>query len=317
MSTDAAKKTNPLLATRVFDDERIAKMELDEALEIHELVVKAMSDLEGQPPAVVEALSKNHSLVSKKINDVIGVVSKSDGDIEDEETLKAFVVQTLIFSKDSFDSAQETKDWAKAHDFKSGKVDETGTSYRLRQRDPGDFDSDTFRTITITTGVKAVVGELKSTAKSEDDEDVDVSDESNEEVSKSLYCEFVQKDVELRLVTGILLVPEVVDLQGDIISEEDIRMTAHNFMFDYRAGDNDIAEMHMAKNDQIMLAESWLAPFDMKIEGRDIVKGTWIVTVKVIDDAVWKKVKDGDYTGFSIAGRLPVEDLEEELEEAA
>ena len=221
MPATATKKANPLLATRVFGEERISKMELDEALEIHSLVVKAMGDLEGQPPAVVEALSKNHTLISNKINATIGVVAK----IEEE--------------------AEETEE----------------------------------------------------------------ADESK--VSKSLYCEFVQKDIELRLVTGILLIPEVVDLQGDIISEEDIRMIAHNFMADYRANSNDIGEQHLVKNEDIVLAESWLVPHDMTLEGREVIKGTWIATVKVIDDAVWKKVKEGEYTGFSIAGLLPVEDLEE------
>jgi len=70
-------------------------------------------------------------------------------------------VQTLIFSKDKFPTAESAKAWAKAHDFKSDKVDETEESWRLRQRDPGDFQEGSFRTITLTEGVKAVIGRLK------------------------------------------------------------------------------------------------------------------------------------------------------------
>jgi len=71
------------------------------------------------------------------------------------------VVQTLIFSKEVFETAESAKDWAKERDYKSDKVDETEDSWRLRQRDPGDFDPESFRTITLTKGVQAVVGHLK------------------------------------------------------------------------------------------------------------------------------------------------------------
>jgi len=70
-------------------------------------------------------------------------------------------VQTLIFSKDIFESAEQAKAWAKEHDFKFGSVDETSTSFRLRQIDPDQFVDGSFRTIDITEGVKAVIGVLK------------------------------------------------------------------------------------------------------------------------------------------------------------
>ena len=74
-----------------------------------------------------------------------------------EEIVKATEIQTLIFDKKVF-SREEAIQWAKDHDFKSSSVDETSTSFRLRQRDPGDFREGSFRTIEITTGVKAVIG---------------------------------------------------------------------------------------------------------------------------------------------------------------
>lgn len=65
-------------------------------------------------------------------------------------------VQSLIFSKDKFKSADEAKKWATAHGFTASKVDETGNSFRLRQKEPGQFKK--MRTIEMTDGVKAVVG---------------------------------------------------------------------------------------------------------------------------------------------------------------
>lgn len=73
----------------------------------------------------------------------------------------SMVVQTLIFSKDSFKTKEEAAKWAQEHNFRSDKVDETSDSFRLRQRDPNDFDDTSFRTIDLTDGVKAVVGKLK------------------------------------------------------------------------------------------------------------------------------------------------------------
>lgn len=72
------------------------------------------------------------------------------------------VVQTLIMSKDRFKSVAEAKAWLKENDFKDFGVDETEKSYRFRQRNPEEFQENTFRTITITNGVSAVGGRLKN-----------------------------------------------------------------------------------------------------------------------------------------------------------
>ena len=72
----------------------------------------------------------------------------------DPESMK---VQTLIFSKEKFTKAS-AKAWAKSHGFKAGKVDEKTNTYRLRQRDPGQFE--TFRTIEFKPGLKAVVAKI-------------------------------------------------------------------------------------------------------------------------------------------------------------
>ncbi len=75
------------------------------------------------------------------------------------------VVQTLIFSKEFFKAADEARRWAKEHGFGNEKVDETGESFRLRQREPGEFKDGSFRTIELTKGVAAVIGRLKESAE--------------------------------------------------------------------------------------------------------------------------------------------------------
>jgi hypothetical protein len=90
-----------------------------------------------------------------------------------KEVEKATTVQTLIFDKAVFTRSEAVK-WARSHGFKSNKVDTTKTSYRLRQRNPGDFQRGSFRTISLRRGVKAVIGRLKA---------------SKEKVSKSFWAD--------------------------------------------------------------------------------------------------------------------------------
>lgn len=66
-------------------------------------------------------------------------------------------IQTLIFSKDNFKKSDAVT-WVHKHNFHGTEVDETGTSYRYRQQNPRKFREDSFRTITIKDGVKAVIG---------------------------------------------------------------------------------------------------------------------------------------------------------------
>lgn len=85
------------------------------------------------------------------------------------KTTKQTEIQTVICSKKRFKTLAAAKKWIKDHDFKTshnGKgPDETSTSYRFRQRDPGDFQSGSFRTITLDKGVSAVIGKPKKKAE--------------------------------------------------------------------------------------------------------------------------------------------------------
>lgn len=72
-------------------------------------------------------------------------------------------VQTLIFDKGKYTSAKAVA-WAKEHGFSAPKgADETEESLRVRERDPGQFQPDSFRTIELAPGVKAVIGRPKKT----------------------------------------------------------------------------------------------------------------------------------------------------------
>jgi hypothetical protein len=66
-------------------------------------------------------------------------------------------VQTLIFDREKF-TRTRSKAWAKKHEFKFGKIDETEDYFRIRQQNPDKMDENSFRTIEFGEGITAVIG---------------------------------------------------------------------------------------------------------------------------------------------------------------
>lgn len=67
-------------------------------------------------------------------------------------------VQTLLFDIDVFKNHYKAQTWAKQHGFKPGKkLDKAENNIRIRQAAPSHFKYNTFKTIDLTEGVKAVV----------------------------------------------------------------------------------------------------------------------------------------------------------------
>lgn len=106
-------------------------------------------------------IAVNRMPISNWKNNKVGNIVE-DSKMKKED--KGLVIQTIIFSKEYF-TLEEARKWIKEHGFVDNGYDETENSYRFRQRDPDDFIRDSFRTITITTGIKAVVGKLKDDDK--------------------------------------------------------------------------------------------------------------------------------------------------------
>lgn len=102
-----------------------------------------------------------------------------------------------------------------------------------------------------------------------------------------------------RYVLGVVLEPEVVDAQGDIYSPEEIRQAAHRFMEEFGG----LGLMHrMRVNGQVKVLESYVAPVDFAVGEVSVRKGTWLLAVRILSDALWEQVKSGELTGFSIGG---------------
>lgn len=128
-------------------------------------------------------------------------------------------------------------------------------------------------------------------------------------VTKSIWMPIVKADEDQRLATGIVLQPEIVDAQGDIISAEVIRHAAHNFLALYNKKTQLGLQHEMMKPDGVELVESWIAPVDMVLNNRPILAGTWMMTLRIKNDVLWNKVKTGVLSGLSIGGVAKVRRL--------
>ena len=101
-----------------------------------------------------------------------------------------------------------------------------------------------------------------------------------------------------------VLVPGEPDLQGDVISAEEIEKSAHIFLEEIREREEDTDLMHRIQvtNEDVAIVETYVVRADTEISGHKIVKGTWMLGMSIKDDTIWKMIQDGKLTGLSIFG---------------
>ncbi len=127
---------------------------------------------------------------------------------------------------------------------------------------------------------------------------VRVEDEEENLIEWEKSCPIVIEKEDERIVCGIVYQPDEVDAQGDEASEEEIRKAAYDFMENCRT----FKLLHKGKSIDVAILESYIAPQELTIADQAIKKGSWVVTVRVNDLKIWKLIKNGDLTGFSMAG---------------
>ncbi len=118
-----------------------------------------------------------------------------------------------------------------------------------------------------------------------------------EEIFVSVYP-LDKADSDERIVCGVVYEPDVEDAQGDKANEVEIRKAAYQFMEQVQT----FKVMHKGKKVRVKVLESYVAPVDFTAASQTIKKGSWILTVRVLDKKIWKAVKEGTLTGFSMAG---------------
>lgn len=127
-------------------------------------------------------------------------------------------------------------------------------------------------------------------------------------VDTKLYVPIAKANDDEQTITGVVLQPEIVDGQGDIIGADVIRKAAHNFLANYNAGTK-LGLMHKDFKPRFQLYESYITPLDIVINSVLVKAGSWVMVVKVLDKKIWQKIKDGELAGFSIGGKARVRKL--------
>lgn len=279
-------------------------------------------------------------------------VGKPDVGRRPSEAPGSVVIQSLIFDKEKF-SPEEARSWIKSHDgFGDYGMEETENSYRFRQYDPEHFAR--FRTSPLADGIQAVfgvVGALGEDETEDDDDDDDAMEaakkacdaavaeaqtgvairEFNKRISerglrlvKASAEERPTEEGEERFVMSLVLEPNdgqdgapmKPDTQDDIYSAEMIRATAHNWMENYGHVDLQHNWEALGKND-VAILESYLAPCTFQLGDYEVVKGTWMLALRIKNETLWQAVKAGEIGAYSVGGtaqRVPIDAETEEQE---
>jgi DNA adenine methylase len=142
-----------------------------------------------------------------------------------------------------------------------------------------------------------------------DEETKDLIKEVQKVLQTKRWVPIAKKIEDKQLITGAVLIPNTVDAHGDTIPPDVIEAAAHKFLPEYNVTTT-LGLMHKDMDPPLELVESYIAPIDFVLGTQLIKKGTWIITVHVKLKSIWKKVKDGALTGFSIGGKAVVENLD-------
>ena len=118
-------------------------------------------------------------------------------------------------------------------------------------------------------------------------------------------------DAEQRILMGPALIPnKKIFRKGEdddyyIYFSEDTVRKASELFFIKSKHQNSTFE-HSFELSDMSVVESWLIEDPVKDKaaayGFDLPRGTWMVSMKVLNDDVWRAVKEGEVKGFSIEG---------------
>lgn len=122
-------------------------------------------------------------------------------------------------------------------------------------------------------------------------------------------------DEEKRVVVGAAMVPNrMIHRYDDLgnmyyvfFSKKSIKKMAEKFLRQKRTDETSIEHNGIKLgSDKVFVTESWVSEDPVKDKsaayGFNLPAGTWFVSMKVDDPKIWKLVKSGTLTGFSVEG---------------
>lgn len=111
----------------------------------------------------------------------------------------------------------------------------------------------------------------------------------------------VRKVESLNTVLMIALVPDEEDGNGDIITAEEIKKAAYEFMKNLHEKKVNINHEENTEIESAHFVESYLTLADMERNNTIIPQGTWIIGIQ-FDDETFQKIQDEDFVWISIEG---------------
>lgn len=131
---------------------------------------------------------------------------------------------------------------------------------------------------------------------------------TEEQIPDSIQIQVTKSlNEELKQATYVVMVPDEVDLHGDITDEIEVAKACHSFNAHCRKSNL----FHISNTNTFDIVESYIAPVDFSLGGRFVKKGTWLCTVQVHDDDLWQLMKSGDICSVSIGAIAKVENIED------
>jgi hypothetical protein len=120
--------------------------------------------------------------------------------------------------------------------------------------------------------------------------------------------------MEEKMVVGPAMVPDKMiirrnEITGEIyyvyFTEETIKKLQQKFMIEKLLDKTNIEHGRRFLNG-VSVVESWIVDdpqYDkQQVFGMNYPKGTWMVSMKIEDDAIWNKIKEGKLNGYSVQG---------------
>jgi len=131
------------------------------------------------------------------------------------------------------------------------------------------------------------------------------NDDNNKfEITNKLVTKKSEKD-DWSVIYGAVMIPNVTDKQGDIITREAIERAAHNFVKEKKT--DEIDGDHNLITNKGNLVESWLLEEEKEYKSINdetvtYPAGTWMAGVEPNDEAK-RKIESAEWKGFSIYGQ--------------
>lgn len=98
-----------------------------------------------------------------------------------------------------------------------------------------------------------------------------------------------------QVVMGELLIPDVPNSYGDIYTRESIKEFCYEFAMRGFGIDVNHDNVDVNAAGGVYVVESFI----VRAGDPDFIEGSWVIAMKILDDAIWQQVLDGEINGFS------------------